>query len=105
MRTVTAAPITRKTHRLKLEPRKSPFYRELSDGLHIGYRRLAGGTPGRWLVRERQPDGRYKERAIGVADDCAQADGVSILDYDQAVDLARPSAVKLGPPFRCCTKP
>lgn len=92
MRTVTAAAITRKTHRAALPPRKAAWYRELHDGLHIGYRKMTEGNAGRWLVRERQPDGRYKERAIGVADDIRPADDVAVLSYDQAVARAAGAA-------------
>lgn len=93
MRTVLPTNITRKTHRAALEPRKAAYYRELSDGLHIGYRRMTTGNAGRWLVRERQGDGSYKERSIGVADDVLPADGVSVLSFDQAVAQAAGAAV------------
>jgi integrase len=37
-------------------------------------------------------DKRYKERAIGVADDVQVADGKQVLDFDQAQDVARRAA-------------
>lgn len=95
MRTVNQAQITRKTHRLKLAVRKAPYYRELSDGLHIGYRRLSNDSAGRWLVRERQADGRYKERSIGTADDLILPDGDRVLSYDQAVSATQGKAAEI----------
>jgi len=82
--------LRRKTNRLKLKPQRNPYWSEISAGLHLGYRRI-DGKAGRWVGRERMPNGKYRESAIGVADDFEDADGVEVLDHDQAAAKARPS--------------
>ncbi len=87
--------IRRKTNRLKLPAQRNPFWAEIAVGLHLGYRRLEGKA-GRWIARERLPNGRYQETAIGTADDLQSADGDLVLDFDQAAAKARPSLQSKG---------
>ncbi|UWR04731.1 site-specific integrase [Ruegeria conchae] len=89
-RQVKDEPIRTKTQRAKLTPRRKPYYRRLSDRLAIGYRRLNTAV-GTWVVRERNTDGSYTERKLsGVSpDDVIDANGVDVLTFDQACDLAR----------------
>ncbi|WP_342235225.1 tyrosine-type recombinase/integrase [Inquilinus sp. OTU3971] len=82
-----------KTARKRLEVRGAPHFRRLRDGLSLGYRRLAGGVAGKWVVRklgERDEHGKreYKESVIGTADDVEDSNGSTVLNYDQAVDKA-----------------
>jgi integrase len=75
------------TARLKLKIQKKPYRSRLGPGLSLGYRRNEG--PGTWSVIA--ADGRGQEwlKKIGVADDHDPANGKEILNYTQAVDIAR----------------
>src|SRR5262245_52416495 len=76
--------------RTKLKARGKPHYRLMAKGLHIGYRRPASGGAGRWVVRYYKGNGGYELKTIdGVADDYADADGATILDFGQAQARAR----------------
>jgi integrase len=78
-----------KEARRRLTPRAKPYFRAIEHGLHLGYRRLATGAAGPWIARHYLGDRRYEEEAIGHADDLSDADGVAILTYWQAVQVAR----------------
>lgn len=71
--------------RLKLAPRKEPYWRQIVPGTFLGYYRGARGSA--WLVRQREGDG-YRAQRIGTPDDHAAADGAVVLSYAQAVRLA-----------------
>src|SRR5262245_44673550 len=72
--------------RKRLPARAAPFYRLIKQGVHGGYRKPASG-PGKWLVRYYLGKQTYHVEVIATADDVSDADGVAILDFDQAVDL------------------
>jgi integrase len=57
-------------------------WRGVSAEVHLGYRK--GKRAGRWLVRWRLADGRYKQDGLGAADDGITADGVETLNFEQA---------------------
>jgi integrase len=78
-----------KDARRRLAPRAKPYFRTVERGLHLGYRRLNNGAAGPWIARHYRGDRRYEEEAIGHADDLSDADGVAILTYWQAVEVAR----------------
>jgi integrase len=78
-----------KDARRRLAPRAKPYFRTIERGLHLGYRRLANGAAGPWVARHYLGDRRYEEEAIAHADDLSDADGVAILTYWQAVEVAR----------------
>ncbi|KAB2763072.1 tyrosine-type recombinase/integrase [Brucella anthropi] len=61
-------------------------WRSVSADVHLGYRK--GKRAGRWFVRWRLPDGRYKQENIGAADDGLSADGVETLNFEQAKNKA-----------------
>ncbi len=61
-------------------------WRSVSADVHLGYRK--GKRAGRWFVRWRLPDGRYKQEGIGAADDGIAADGVETLNFEQAKSKA-----------------
>jgi integrase len=82
-----------KEARRKLEVRGKPHWRAVERGLHLGYRRLREGA-GPWIVRRYLGKQKYDEQAIGIADDLSDADGVKVLDYWQAVDIARGTDAK-----------
>src|SRR5580704_10356106 len=73
-----------RTARLKLPPRREPYWRTIQQGRAIGYRRLAGGKAGTWIARHYDPAEGRKYRSIGPADDMLIADGVSTLTWAQA---------------------
>ncbi|MEX0852150.1 MAG: site-specific integrase, partial [Bauldia sp.] len=74
--------------RNKLKPRGKPYWRTIERGLHLGYRRLKGGS-GTWWARHYLGDRSYEVEGLGVADDRSDADGVAVLDYWQAQTKAR----------------
>ncbi|MFG6080749.1 tyrosine-type recombinase/integrase [Paracoccus litorisediminis] len=78
------------TQRARLKPRRAPYYRRLSDGIAVGYRRTAT-LPGSWIIRNRTDDGGYSERKLEgtVPDDVINANGIDILTFDQACAAAR----------------
>jgi integrase len=73
--------------RARLNPRKHPYWRSISEGRHLGYYRGARG--GSWIARCRPPNvGDYLTKSLGSADDQAPADGTHILDWRQALQVA-----------------
>jgi integrase len=83
-----------KAERKKLRARGKPYFRAINEGLHIGYRRSKHG--GRWVVRQYVGGQRYKTETIGTADDRADADGVTVLNFAQAQELARSRGAELA---------
>ena len=79
--------IGNRTQRLKLAPRKEPYWAVLERGLSLGYHRSPRGA-GTWWARE-LIGGKYRIEAIGTADDYEAADGERYLDYGQAQRAAR----------------
>jgi integrase len=77
-----------RTARAKLKVINKPYYRALDEGLHIGYRK--GKTSGKWVVRYYLDNGKYEVETLdGVADDKADPDGIAVLSFAQAQQLAR----------------
>lgn len=83
-RTANQPHLTTRNGRRKLEIRRDPHWYTLGEGKHVGYRRIANGS-GSWIARRR--DLESKERvfhALGRADDHDQANGTTVLDFEQA---------------------
>jgi len=100
-RTIRDASLETKTARSRLEARGKPHYRTIEPGLHLGYRKLSGADKsGKWVVRHyvgkqgNPPKPAYTTETIATADDNSDADGVAILDFKQAQDVARDRMVK-----------
>jgi integrase len=91
-RKVRAQRLETRTSRLKLPINKRPEWTRIGQGVSIGYRRNQG--PGTWVVRVSNGRGGHWTKAIGIADDHADADGGQVLDFWQAQERAR--AVGLG---------
>ena len=75
----------RKADRLALPVSKTPIFESLGGGCSVGYRRNNGA--GSWVVRRFfEVDGVHKkaEKALGLADDFADADGARVLTWPQA---------------------
>src|SRR5262245_37066468 len=81
-----------RTARAKLKPRGRPYYVSLGDRLHLGYRR--GQRDGVWVVRRYLGNETYETETIAEADDHADANGVNILTFYQAQDVARGTPAK-----------
>jgi hypothetical protein len=75
--------------RLKLKPKKSdePYWRTLSTGLALGYRR--GKKGGSWIARHYDAANGRRFSKLGTADDVQEANGINNLSFAQAQDAAR----------------
>jgi integrase len=86
-RTVNENRILDRTSRSRLAARHKPYWRLLSQGQHLGYRR--GKLKGSWVARFHVPDrAEYVTSVIGEADDVRDANGGDVLNYKQAFDAA-----------------
>jgi integrase len=88
-RQVSDQPIMTRAARERLPARKEPYWRRIDAGVSLGFRK--GTSAANWVVRI-SVDGRYREVAIGRADDDIKADGVLFLDFRQAEVKARAEA-------------
>jgi hypothetical protein len=96
VRTVRNPKLDNRTARDKLPVSGKPRFQSIPGNkkLHLGYRR--GKSHGVWVMRRYVSEGRYAVETIGTADDRADADGVEVLTFDQAVDKARKRAGELA---------
>jgi len=86
-RTVSEARLQERSARARLQPRHHPYWRAISEGRHIGY--YNGKRGGSWVARCRVPDGKeYLTKSLGEADDNFPADGLAVLNWAQALELA-----------------
>lgn len=93
-RTLRDARIETRTARSRLAASRKPYWRTVDPGLHVGY--YKGSRGGRWVLRLYAGDRRYIEETIGTSDDTSDADGVSVLDYRQALAAARARATEVS---------
>src|SRR5262249_6251755 len=87
-RSVRNAKIDTRSARSRCETRREPYWAKLSTGRYVGYRRTSRGV-GTWIARYRDDQGRQHYEALGAADDAVEADGQSILTFNQAQERAR----------------
>jgi integrase len=87
-RKVRNASLEFKSNRLKLPARREPYWQRIVKGGHLGYRRLEQGA-GTWNARWRPEGGDRVYESLGSADDYQDADGTSVLTFDQAQAKAR----------------
>ena len=85
-RTMRSPKLETRSSRLKLPMAKRPDWTQIGKGVSIGYRRNQG--PGTWNVRVAHRTGHWS-KAIGTADDYAEAGAGDVLDYWQAATKAR----------------
>ena len=87
-RTISEVRLQERSARARLKPRKSPYWRMISEGLHLGYYRGARGST--WVARYRPVGGASNglKKALGTADDLSAANGDTILNWKQALDKA-----------------
>jgi integrase/recombinase XerD len=69
--------------RAHLKPRKEPYYMSLCQGRALGYRSSARGLSF-WIARATTSGPRYIRHRLAFCDDFREADGVSILTFEQA---------------------
>jgi integrase len=70
-----------------LKQRREPYWRSISEGLAIGYRR--GTKGGTWIARHYSSEHGRRFHSIGTADDVAEADGEHVLSFAQGQEAAR----------------
>lgn len=87
-RTVKDTKLGTREARAALAPRNKPYWREIEQGFHVGYRKTRSGA-GRWIAREYLGEGKYAEKALGNVDDVLDADENKTLDWKQAQGRAR----------------
>lgn len=86
-KTLKDAPLTTKAARARLPA--GEHFRAVDPGTHLGYRK--GSKCGRWFIRRRS--GRnYRWDTLATADDVMEANGVTVLDYAQALTAVRVKA-------------
>ncbi len=90
-RRVKDAQLDTRSARERLAPKHEPYWRLISEGRHIGYRKgkvKRGKTPkGKWIARAYTTNG-YRKWVLGEADDIADADGKNVLTFAQAQEAA-----------------
>jgi integrase len=86
-RATRSAALESRNARLKLKPRKKPYFVVIAPGVGLGYRRNAG--TGTWSVRASDGHGGNWLKSFGLADDHEDANGASVLTFWQAQDKAR----------------
>ena len=92
-KTVREAKIETRTARSKLKRGRQAHWRTILPGrLHMGYQRKPEAIAGRWLLRRYRGSGNYQVEALGWADDADDADGASVLTFEQAQAKALESA-------------
>jgi integrase len=84
---VRAADLETREARKALKVRGKPYYRAIGEGLHLGYRK--GKRERVWVLRRYVGNQAYTVQTIAEADDLDEANGLSVLTYWQAQDLAR----------------
>jgi integrase len=93
-----ASALETRTARLKLAPRKKPYFTSIALGIALGYRRLKDA--GTWTVRANSGNGSRWTKVFAIADDNEDANGDTVLDFwgaqDRARALARADHVTVG---------
>jgi len=81
-RTIRNSKLDSRSARLRLAPRREPYWASITRGCTLGYRR----GPGTWIAKYRADSGERRYEAIGPADDVTDGLGLS---YGQAQEKAR----------------
>ena len=93
-RSIRAAKLETRTARLKLPVHKKPVWARIGNGLSLGYRRNQG--PGTWVLRVADGKSGHWTKAIGIADDYADAGDGGVFDFWKAQSHARTVAGATG---------
>jgi len=83
---VKDASLQSRESRRALKVRNVPYWRAISQGLHVGYRK--GARKRAWLVRL-FTNGKYVWRTLGQVDDVLDADGKEVLNWAQAQEASQ----------------
>src|SRR6516225_5753565 len=86
-RTLRDTKLDTRAARLRLKPRREPYWRSISEGLAIGYRK--GTKGGTWIARHYSAEHGRRYQSVATADDIADADGAHVLSFAQAQEAAR----------------
>ena len=86
-RRLRSATLETRTARLKLAPRRKPYWITVAPGIALGYRR--NESAGSWSVRGADGQGSNWIKAFALADDHEDADGGQVLTFWQAIDKAK----------------
>jgi len=86
-RTLRDAKLDTRSARAKLRVRREPYWRSISEGLAIGYRKGAKG--GTWIARHYSSEHGRRFQALGTVDDVADSDGEHVLSFAQAQEAGR----------------
>jgi integrase len=86
-RTLRDARLDTRSVRLRLKQRREPYWRSISGGLAIGYRK--GAVGGTWIARHYSQETGRRYHSIGTADDTADADGTHVFSFPEAQEAAR----------------
>ncbi len=86
-RTLKDAKLDTRAARQRLQKRREPHWRSLSEGMAVGYRKGARG--GTWIARHYSNDHGRRYQALGTSDDVVDADGLHVLNFNQAQEAAR----------------
>jgi integrase len=86
-RTLHDTKLDTRASRQRLKKRREPYWRSISEGLAIGYRKGAKG--GTWIARHYSAEHGRRYQSIGTADDVADADGGHVLSFAEAQEAAR----------------
>jgi len=89
-RRIRNSALENRTGRLKLPVAKKPVFVRIGAGISLGYRR--NQTAGTWVLKVSDGRGGAKTSAVGTADDFTDSDGITVLTYWQALDLAKKKA-------------
>ncbi len=86
-RTVQDTNLESREARSRLAPLHKPYWHLLDQGCHLGYYKEEELRI--WIARFPLGKGRFTEHRVGHADDFADADGIAIMDFEQAQAAAR----------------
>jgi hypothetical protein len=86
--------LDKRATRLRLPVARKPTFVTVGPGVSIGYRRNNGA--GTWVARVANGAGGSWTKAVGNADDLADANGADVLDFWQASSRARTIARPAG---------
>ncbi|MBM3514702.1 MAG: site-specific integrase [Alphaproteobacteria bacterium] len=86
-RTARDTRLETRTARTGLKTRREPYWRTIHEGLAIGYRK--GRRGGFWIARLYDTEHGRRFKSLGIADDIADANGTTVLDFRQAQEEAR----------------
>ncbi len=93
-RTLHDAKLDTRAARLRLKMRREPYWRSISGGMAVGYRKGAKG--GTWIGKLHSAELGRRYQSLGKADDIADADGAHVLSFAQAQEAARKWVAQLA---------